>query len=175
MDALSPLFSALIGFILVAIGAVWIHKVSKRDKRSHRLGAIAVPMVGLFFLWSSAANSLPVVINDETEIIRVGPNWVMSRVEFDKTRECKIGNVTATIHYADGTSGETASLYLPKPKNKPKREYGYLIIQSQEQLKTAIDFYVTVVAECPFGHKVSTNLETVKIPESFNFVDDESK
>lgn len=168
METLSPLISLSLGIVLIMIGAVWLHKVSKKDKRSHRFAAIAIPMIGAFFIWSSAASTLPVIVNDEVEVVQVGHNWIMSRVEFDNTRSCKIKDVSATIHYSDGANVTVKSLYLPKNKNKPSREYGYLILQGEENLRTAVDFYIIIKADCPFGYEVSATLEKVKIPDTFN-------
>lgn len=157
----------VLGLVMLVAGILWLHKISRSSKLSHRAGSILISMMGLGFIWNSAAQNVPAYINPEMDVIKSGPTWIITSVGFDRARNCNITNAVATAKLNDNRIENLEVMYLQVSVTKTNRELGYLVITDMVNKPNIVDISISLHSDCPLGYKVTTKLDKLTLPEAF--------
>ena len=154
----------LLGIGCLIWGFKWIHEVSSSKGWVQRLGSVLTVFLGAACLWAAAASVSPIAVNQETEIVRAGPDWVIARIEYDEARKCKVNEVRG-VFYNDGKEVQSDSLFLPILPISEKRSYGYVVSRLRKD-SLADQFKVVITATCTFGFVMKSEFPIVQLPIS---------
>ena len=148
-----------VAIFLIILGSYLVHKYTKKDSILKRFGSVMLIMAGLSAIWTTAASNTSVLVHPKAEVTELGEGWIVTTIEYEPIRDCKLSEVIAKAKAGD-QKWELEALFLKMKSEDLSKTRGYALVLDNNY--THPD-QVTITSKhtCPFGFVIETEFPTV--------------
>lgn len=153
-----------VSVFLIVLGSYLVHKYTKKDSIVKRLGSVLLIMAGLSAIWSTAASNTSVLIHPRVEVAELGEGWIVTTIEYEPIRDCKLSGVSAKA-MAGTQAWELEALFLKTKSEDINKTRGYALVLDNNYTHPD-QLVITSKHVCPFGFVIETEFPVVSSVKS---------